>query len=73
MNYSSKIKIALLLVASFILAWFFESGEKKEHPIENEFPQDTSLRIYLTSAASITASPTTNSESVGILKNFINS
>lgn len=67
-NLNSKIT---LMTMFFLISGCIKGGENKDHPIENQFPQDTSLRIYLASSTPITANPATDSKYVKIIQDFM--
>ena len=71
MDNNLKSKIALMIMV-FLVLEFLESGKKENHPIENKFSHDTLSRIYLTGSVPITASPTTDLESIKTIQNFMN-
>jgi hypothetical protein len=71
MNNNIKNQIMLIIMILIVLESFGEIKKKENHPIENEFSNDTFLRINLTSAASITASPAIDSMSIKTLQDFM--
>ncbi|MBA4319187.1 MAG: hypothetical protein C0412_12370 [Flavobacterium sp.] len=68
---NSTNKIISLFVMVLLILEFIEAGKKEEHIPENEFSHDTFLRSYSTSAASITASSTTNLEAIEMMRDFV--
>jgi hypothetical protein len=68
-NIKNQIMLAvMILVVSESLG---EIEKKEDHSIENQFPHDTTPRIYLTSVASITASPATDLDSTKTIQDFM--
>lgn len=65
-----KGRVAIFVMV-FLLMEYLDGGEKKVHPIENQFSHDISSRTYLTSVASITASATADLTSIKIIQDFI--
>lgn len=50
-NLKSRISAFVMAV---VLLEFVGSHERKEHPVESQFPLDTFMRINLTSLSSVT-------------------